>query len=71
MLFEDYASDLDGISEPHLNAIIDAARRENPWFPKSADLVDRWHAIQRLENERLRRVRVLQGLEQPKPWEAA
>lgn len=69
MLFEDYAADLAGISEPHMREVIDAARRESPWFPKVADLIERWQTIQRVEGERHRRARVLLELEPPKPWE--
>lgn len=69
MLFEDYAADLDGISDAHLAEIITAHRRERSWFPKSAELTERWQAIRYREAEQLRRTRVLLGEEQPKPWE--
>jgi hypothetical protein len=71
MLFEDYAEDLDGISEVHLREVIGKWRNEKPWFPKSNELRDRWHHVLHLEAEKLRRARVLLGIEQPKPWEAA
>lgn len=70
MLFEDYAEDLDGISELHLHEIITAHRNEKSWFPKSAELIGRWNAVRYREAEQWRRARVLLGYEPPKPWEA-
>lgn len=69
MLFDDYANDLHGISASHLVEIIDAHRRERSWFPKVAELTERWNKLKWGEHERLRRARVLLGLEPPKPWE--
>ena len=69
MLFEDYAADLDGVSEVHLREIIDAHRKESPWFPKVSELVSRWNGIKHAEAERWRRARILLGLESPKAWE--
>lgn len=71
MLFEDYADDLAGISEPHLRDIVTAQRKERAWFPKSSELTERWNVVKLCEAEQLRRSRVLLGLEKPKPWEAA
>lgn len=70
MLFEDYADDLDGISEVYLREIVLASRNEKPWFPKVAELVERWEVIRYREGEQLRRARVLLGVEHAKPWEA-
>lgn len=69
MLFEDYASDLNGISEAHLREAIEGHRKEKGWFPKIAELVERWNLLRHSENEQLRRARVLLGLEEAKPWE--
>lgn len=69
MLFEDYAEDLSGISEPHLREVITAHRNEKNWFPKCAELIERWRFLQYSEAEKLRRARVLLGKEDPKPWE--
>jgi hypothetical protein len=69
MLFDDYAKDLDGISMPHLVDVIDSHRREKTWFPKVAELLERWNKLKWGDNERLRRARVLLGLEPAKPWE--
>lgn len=71
MLFDDYATDLDGISEPHLQEILTAHRRESNWFPKPAELISRWNALRYAETEQWRRARVLLGLEAAKPWERA
>lgn len=59
MLFDDYANDLAGISEPHLLEILAAHRRERNWFPKVAELVERLGVIQRGENLRFQRARTL------------
>jgi hypothetical protein len=69
MLFDDYAVALAGISLPHLEKAIAASVKGRSWFPKAADLVAIWEAALRLEREHLRRVRVLLGKEEPKPWE--
>lgn len=69
MLFEDYAEDLAGISETHLREIITAQRNERSWFPKSAELIERWNLLRYRETEQWRRTRILLGFEQPKPWE--
>lgn len=69
MLFEDYAADLDGISDAHLREVIASHRKERNWFPKIAELTERWNALRHREAEQFRRARVLMGLEQPKSWE--
>jgi len=69
MLFDDYATDLEGISEAHLQEIIVAHRRESNWFPKPAELIARWNSLRYVEAEQWRRARILLGLEQPKAWE--
>lgn len=71
MLFDDYASDLEGISEIHLREIATAYRRESNWFPKPAELIARWNSLRYIEAEKWRRARVLLGLEAPKAWERA
>lgn len=71
MLFEDYAEDLEGISEGHLREIISSQRHEKSWFPKSAELIERWNILKYREGEQWRRARVLLDLESPKPWEVA
>jgi hypothetical protein len=71
MLFEDYAEDLQGISDQHLREIVTAHRNEKPWFPKSSELLERWNALRYRETEQCRRARVLLGLEEAKPWEVA
>jgi hypothetical protein len=71
MLFEDYAHDLEGISEAHLAEVIRDYRTSKPYFPKVADLVELWNKLRGPESEQARRARVLLGREAPKPWEAA
>lgn len=71
MLFEDYAADLDGISEAHLSEAIRKYRASKPFFPKVAELVEIWNGLRLVEAEQHRRARVLLGIESPKPWEAA
>jgi hypothetical protein len=71
MMFDDYAEDLEGISEAHLREIVSMHRRESNWFPKPAELIARWDLMKYREAEKWRRARVLLGVEQPKPWEAA
>lgn len=69
MLFEDYAEDLDGISEPHLREAVAGHRTDKQWFPKASELIERWNFLRYSETQKLRRARVLMGLEEPKPWE--
>lgn len=71
MMFDDYAEDLNGISEAHLREIVAKHRRSSNWFPKPAELVELWNFIKYTEAEKWRRARVLLGHEKPKPWEAA
>lgn len=70
MMFDDYAEDLEGISEAHLREIVKDHRQASNWFPKPAELVTRWNVLRYRESEQWRRARVLLGLEAPKPWEA-
>lgn len=69
MLFEDYASDLDGISGEYLAQIVEDWRQSKPWFPKVCELLDRWNAAKSADALRLHRARVLLGQEQAKAWE--
>lgn len=69
MMFDDYADDLEGVSEAHLREIVRDHRRESNWFPKPAELITRWNTLRYGEAEKWRRARVLLGLEQPKSFE--
>lgn len=68
-LFEDYAHDLNGISEAHLVETIASHRKTKHWFPKISDLHEPAVAARLFEREDLRKVRCLLGIESPKPWE--
>jgi hypothetical protein len=71
MLFEDYAVDLEGISETHLETIVQSCRKIVKWFPKMPELMDQWAVERCRDREKLRRARVLLGKEEPKAWERA
>lgn len=69
MMFDDYALDLEGISEAHLRDIASLQRRTNKWFPRVAEITEAWNLMKYREAEQARRARVLLGREEPKPWE--
>jgi hypothetical protein len=71
MLFEDYAVGLDGISEPHLAAVLQEYLLKKNWFPKLAELMGLWEGERCRDREHLRRTRILLGKEEPKAWERA